>query len=52
VRRIQLIAVDADGRASQARWITGRERDATSPAVDLAQGGGVVPGSTACRPGT
>ena len=42
MRRIQLIAVDAAGRASQARWITGPERDATSPAVALGRGGGVV----------
>jgi len=42
VRRIQLIAVDANGRASRARWITGPARDATSPAVALGRGGGVV----------
>ena len=42
VRRIQLVALDAAGRASQARWITGPERDATSPAVALGPGGGVA----------
>ena len=42
VRRIQLIALDAAGRASQPRWITGTERDATSPAVALGPHGGVA----------
>jgi hypothetical protein len=38
-RRIELLTVDAEGAVSAPRWLTGTERDATSPAAATAPDG-------------